>query len=449
MTVTTQTRAPWSQLRLRQSAHMRDLVAETTFSVAQLIQPLFVVEGHDRRASGARTGRHRASERVGSCSNRSRRDLDAGVRHFLLFAVPASKRGHALSFDHARRATAAIKERFGDALSLWVDICLCSSTEHGHCALLDRDGRIDLGPTLDALAQMAVEVADAGADGVSPSDMMDGRTAHLRAALDERGHERVPVMSYSTKFASQFYGRSARRPGRRRSSATAGTTRSTCARGAMRSPRACAVREEGADLLMVKPGMTSIDLIGPIAEATGRPVGAYQVSGEYAGLLALAAQGLTKFDAALLETWHVFRRAGAAYIITYGAQATRKSGWVVTQGLGLRPCSSARCASRPAACTVRCARFEASAARRFSSSAAPARVCIDVDGRAYIDFCQSFGPLILGHADPDVAQGVHEAVNDGWSFGACEPYSLSSQNGSPSACPGSSASASSPRAPKR
>jgi porphobilinogen synthase len=319
MTVAVQVRAPWSQLRLRQSPLLRDMLAETSFSAAQLIQPLFVVEG----ASGAqpvpglgdnaRLGETAALEQIA-------KDVDAGVRHFLLFSVPAAKRTRNLTFAAAARATAAIKQRFGDAIHLWVDICLCGSTEHGHCALLDREGRIDLGPTLDALSAMAVEVAAAGADGVSPSDMMDGRTAHLRAALDENGHERVPIMSYSTKFASQMYGpfreaaSSAPQFGDRRHYQIDVRSR----RDAIASSVRCA--QEGADLLMVKPGLTSIDLIRPIAEATGKSVGAYQVSGEYAGLLALAEQGLLKFDAALLETWHVFRRAGAAYIITYGAR---------------------------------------------------------------------------------------------------------------------------------
>lgn len=325
MPVTTQTRAPWSQLRLRQSAHLRELLAETTFSVAQLIQPLFVVEGMTGATpvpglgDNARLGGAAALEQIG-------RDLDAGVRHFLLFPVPSSKRSHGLTFDHARRAAEAIKKQFGDALHLWVDICLCASTEHGHCAILDREGRIDLEPTLEALAAMATGVADAGADGVSPSDMMDGRTAVLRAALDARGHERVPIMSYSTKFASQFYGPfreaagSAPQFGDRRHYQIDVRAR----RDAIASSLRCA--QEGADLLMVKPGMTSIDLIAPISEATGRAVGAYQVSGEYASLLMLAERGLAKLDAALLETWYVFRRAGAAYIITYGARQAKGLG---------------------------------------------------------------------------------------------------------------------------
>jgi porphobilinogen synthase len=325
MTVMTHTRAPWSQLRLRQSGHLRDLLAETSFSVAQLVQPLFVAEGLSGAepvpglGDNARLGEAAAIDQIA-------RDLEAGVRHFLLFPVPAGKGLQPLSFDHARRAAGAIKERFGDQLHLWVDICLCASTEHGHCAVLDQNGRIALGPTLESLARMAVSVADAGADGVSPSDMMDGRTAHLRAALDEHGHERVPIMSYSTKFASQFYGPfreaagSAPQFGDRRHYQIDVRAR----RDAIGSSVRCA--QEGADLLMVKPGMTSIDLIRPIAEATGRPVGAYQVSGEYAGLLCLAERGLATFDAALLETWHVFRRAGAAYIITYGARQARRMG---------------------------------------------------------------------------------------------------------------------------
>jgi len=310
---------------------MRDLVAETTFSVAQLIQPLFIVEGlsgaHPIAGLGdnARLGEAAAIEQIA-------RDLDAGVRHFLLFAVPSGKMRPGATgcrpndFAHVRRSTAAIKEKFGNALTLWVDICLCSTTEHGHCALLEPDGRISLGPTLEALGTMAVEVAEAGGDGVSPSDMMDGRTAHLRAALDAGGHERVPVMSYITKFASQFYGpfreaaASAPQFGDRRHYQIDVRAR----RDAIESSIRCA--DEGADLLMVKPGMTSIDLIAPITEATGKAVGAYQVSGEYAGLLALAAQGLLKFDLALLETWHVFRRAGAAYVITYGARQAKALG---------------------------------------------------------------------------------------------------------------------------
>lgn len=323
--VLTSTRQPWARLRLRHSAHLRDLVAETTFSVAQLIQPIFIVEGLDGSdpipglGDNARHGLPAALESIA-------RDVDAGVRHFLLFAVPNAKRERSLDFSYFAKTVAAIKSRFGDALHLWVDICLCSSTTHGHCAILEDDGGLDLDATLDALARSAVDVAEAGADGVSPSDMMDGRTARLRSALDSHGHSHVPVMSYSTKFASQFYGPfraaadSAPQFGDRRHYQIDVRAR----RDAIGSSVRCA--HEGADLLMVKPGLTSLDLIGPITETTGLPVGAYQVSGEYASLVALAERGLTDFDRALAETWHVFRRAGAAYVITYGARRARAIG---------------------------------------------------------------------------------------------------------------------------
>jgi porphobilinogen synthase len=314
--------APWTRLRLRQSSHLRDLCAETTFTTAHLVQPIFIVEG----MSGAepipgldgneRLGTSHALETIA-------RDLDHGVRHFLLFAVP-EKKGSGPFF--AARAVDAVKKRYGAALCLWVDVCLCSSTHDGHCAIFDETGRIDLDRTLDALGTLATVVAEAGADGVSPSDMMDGRTRHLRATLDEQGHGAVPIMSYSTKFASNMYGPfraaadSAPTHGDRRHYQIDVRSRTDAVQSSVR----CA--EEGADLLMVKPGMTSIDLIAPIREATGRPVGAYQVSGEYAGLCALAREGLTNLDAALLETWHVFRRAGAAYIITYAARRGRALG---------------------------------------------------------------------------------------------------------------------------
>jgi porphobilinogen synthase len=185
---------------------------------------------------------------------------------------------------------------------------------------------IRLDETLNELARSAVAFAGAGADGISPSDMMDGRVARIRAALDEEGFDLVPVMSYSTKFASNFYGPfrnaadSAPQFGDRRHYQLDVRNRTEAINASIR----CA--EEGADLLMVKPGMTSLDLIRPIHERTGRQVGAYQVSGEYAGLALLADQGLIKFEEALLETWHVFKRAGAQYIITYGARYAKSLG---------------------------------------------------------------------------------------------------------------------------
>jgi porphobilinogen synthase len=317
--------APWSRLRLRRTAHLRDLLAETTFGSSQLIQPLFVVEGLSGAEPIAGLGdnaRYDMDEALQAVA----RDLAAGVRQFILFSVPAAKSAQGLQFDHLHRTVAVLKREFGDALHLWTDICLCSSTTHGHCAVLDPSGEIDLDATLAALGDAAVGAAQAGVDGVSPSDMMDGRVAFIRAALDRAGHRQIPIMSYSTKFASQFYGPfrgaadSAPQHGTRRHYQIDVRSRTDAIGSSVR----CA--EEGADLLMVKPAMTSLDLIGPISQATRMPVGAYQVSGEYAGLVALAERGFADFDAALLETWHVLRRAGAAFIITYGARRARALG---------------------------------------------------------------------------------------------------------------------------
>ena len=321
---TTATLARWSQLRLRRTAHLRDLCAETSFTTAHLVQPLFVVEGlRNVEPIAGLDGNMRLP--LGRALDAIADDITAGVRHFLLFPVPApgSSAGYGA---FAASVVNQLKRACGETIHLWVDICLCSSTEDGHCAIADRRGTIDLEATLSALEQMTLRVADAGADGVSPSDMMDGRTARLRQALDTRGHGAVPIMSYSTKFASKFYGPF-------RSAAASAPKHGTRAHyqidvrsrtDAIQSSVRCAA--EGADLLMVKPGLTSLDLIAPIREVTGRLVGAYQVSGEYAGLCALGRDGLTDFDAALMETWHVFRRAGAAYIITYGARRARSMG---------------------------------------------------------------------------------------------------------------------------
>lgn len=311
-------------MRLRGSPHLRDLCAETEFNRAQLIQPFFVVEGLTQAEPIAGL-RGNVRHNVASALKQIESDLKDGVTQFLLFPVPAEKKDGNFAHQLTRETIAEIRRQFGNSLCLWVDTCLCSYTTHGHCAVMNDKG-INLSATLDELANSAVAFAEAGADGISPSDMMDGRVARIRTALDEKGFDLVPIMSYSTKFASNFYGPfrnaadSAPQFGDRRHYQLDVRHRTDAINASVR----CA--EEGADLLMVKPGMTSIDLIGPIKEQTGRLVGAYQVSGEYAGLALLAEQDLIKFDEALLETWHVFKRAGAQYIITYGARYAQRLG---------------------------------------------------------------------------------------------------------------------------
>jgi porphobilinogen synthase len=311
-------------MRLRASQHLRDLCAETELNRAQLIQPFFVVEGlSDPEPIPGLRGNLRHT--IASALKQIESDLRDGVTQFLLFPVPADKKESGFSHQATRQAISEIRKQFGNSLCLWIDTCLCSYTTHGHCAVLDEKG-IKLDQTLDELAKSAVAFAEAGADGISPSDMMDGRVARIRAALDEKGFNLTPVMSYSTKFASNFYGPfrnaadSAPQFGDRRGYQLDVRNRS----GAIAASVRCA--EEGADILMVKPGMTSLDLIRPIHKATGLQVGAYQVSGEYGGISVLAEQGLIKFEEALMETWHVFKRAGAQYVITYGARYAEQLG---------------------------------------------------------------------------------------------------------------------------
>ena len=311
--------------RLRLTAALRDLCAETQFGAAQLIQPLFLDEAEaDRQPIPGlpENFTHGADSLLAQVDA----DLAAGVRQFLLFPVPARKQADALDAGFACRAIERIRLRCGDAASLWVDTCLCSHTPDGHCCLFDANHRQDLPPTHAALSALALAYAGAGADGISPSDMNDGRVARLRAALDAAGHDLTPIMSYSSKFASGLYGpfrvaaQSTPRHGDRRGYQLDVRSR----RDAIAASLRCA--EEGADLLMVKPGLTALDLIGPIAATTGRPTGAYQVSGEYASLALLEREGLGDLDALLLETWQVLRRAGASFIITYGARRARALG---------------------------------------------------------------------------------------------------------------------------
>ncbi|MGD9598606.1 MAG: porphobilinogen synthase [Steroidobacteraceae bacterium] len=311
--------------RLRRTAPLRDLVAETGFTQSQLIQPLFIVE--DPASAGPIPGlpgnaRHSSDAALAQLD----RDLDAGVRQFILFPVPARKHAHDFDPGSICEAIARLHRRAGKDATLWLDTCLCSYTADGHCCLHDARGEQDLPATLDALAGLALAYASAGADGIAPSDMNDGRVAALRLALDAAGHDLAPIMSYSAKFASQLYGPFR---GAANSAPTHGDRRRyqidvRARRDALASSQRCAA--EGADLLMVKPGMSSLDLIHPIARATGLAVGAYQVSGEYAALALLAREGFADFDAALLESWYALRRGGAAFIITYGARLGRGLG---------------------------------------------------------------------------------------------------------------------------
>lgn len=312
-------------MRVRRNQLIRDLVSTTDWNASQLIQPLFAVESlqQPEQIPGL-AGVQRQDQN--SLLKQIDKDLVQGVRHFLLFCVPAEKKESQFSLDFIGKTVSAIKKRFGQDLFLWTDHCLCSMTKSGHCGLFNSRHEIDVESTLQVLGKMALVTAESGGDGISPSDMMDGRTASIRKVLDANGHQMIPIMSYSTKFSSNFYGPfrqaadSAPSFGDRKTYQIDVRNRTDAINASLR----CA--QEGADLLMVKPGMTAIDLIRPIHRLTRKPIGAYQVSGEYASLVLLAKEKLINFDQALIETWQVFRRAGAQYIITYGAREAKRMG---------------------------------------------------------------------------------------------------------------------------
>ena len=312
--------------RLRQDEHIRALTREVHVQVEQLIQPLFVAEGLPRRqAVPGLTGVHQ--ETSDSLLRQVEADLEVGVRKFLLFGVPQARREHHIDWSYTAGQIAALKQRFGRDLWLAADVCLCSSTPHGHCGVLTAEGdHVDNDASVQELTQAALAYAQSGADCVAPSDMMDGRVQAMRRALDASGLARTVLMSYAVKFHSALYGPfrvaadSTPRSGLKdRSSYQLDPARPTDA-------WRCAERDaaEGADILMVKPGLPYLDLLRELSREIRVPWAVYQVSGEFAALEALAAQGLGQRAALHREVLTAFARAGAQIVITYGARSARE-----------------------------------------------------------------------------------------------------------------------------
>jgi porphobilinogen synthase len=309
--------------RLRSSATLRDMVRETDLSPAHLIQPLFVVAGENvREEVPSMPGVERFSisnlvEEAGSVA-------EAGIGSVLLFGIPADKdEVGSGAFDDegiVQMATRALKEAHPD-LTVITDVCLCEYTSHGHCGVF-REGRteVDNDLSVELLAKTAISHAEAGADVVAPSDMMDGRIGSIRFQLDEEGHPDVPIIAYSAKYASVFYG-----PFR---DAAESTPEFGDRRGYQMDPangdeavrEALLDLEEGADMLMVKPALPYLDVVRRVKDETRAPVAAYHVSGEYSMLKAAAANGWLDERAAVLEALTSIRRAGADAIVTYYAK---------------------------------------------------------------------------------------------------------------------------------
>jgi porphobilinogen synthase len=309
--------------RWRRTPALRDLVRETTLDPADLVQPLFVVPGTGvRRPIASMPGIDQLS--VDALLDEARALAALGIQTVLLFGIPESK--DAAGFQsHAddgivQQAVGGLKEAV-PGLVVVTDVCLCEYTDHGHCGLLDAHGEVSNDETLEVLGRIAVSHAEAGADVVAPSGMIDGMVGAIRAALDADGHEQVAILSYAVKYASAFYGpfrdaaEGAPAFGDRRSHQMDPAN----AREAVRE--AALDVEQGADGLMVKPAIGYLDVVRRVHERFPElPLAAYNVSGEYAMVKAAAANGWLDERVAVLELLTGIRRAGADLVITYHAK---------------------------------------------------------------------------------------------------------------------------------
>lgn len=303
--------------RLRRTPALRGLVRETRLHPAMLVAPLFVQPGSGRRDEiSSMPGQHRYS--VDTLVREADALLARGVRSALLFGLPEAKDGEGSgAWDDdgiVQRAIRALRAAHGDELAILADVCLCEYTSHGHCGLLTDAGAVDNDATLKRLARTATSLAEAGADVVAPSAMTDGQVAAIRAALPE-----TPILAYAAKHASAFYGPfrdaadSAPAFGDRRSYQMDAAN----AHEALRELRADV--DEGADMVMIKPALPALDLVAAARAALDVPVAAYQVSGEYAAIVAAAERGWLDRRAAATESLTAIARAGAGIIVTYFA----------------------------------------------------------------------------------------------------------------------------------
>ncbi|MGH2833796.1 MAG: porphobilinogen synthase [Solirubrobacteraceae bacterium] len=316
--------------RLRASASLRGLVRETQLNAGQLVLPLFVSEAGDSEPIEAMPGVRRLS--VSAALEEAHEAAQLGLAAVLLFGIPVEKDPEGSSaWDEqgvVQLAAAAIKRDLPELLVI-SDVCLCEYTDHGHCGVLRSDGVVENDATLELLARTAVSHARAGVDIVAPSDMMDGRVGMIRTELDSEGFADTPILAYSAKFASAFYG-----PFREAAGSTPafGDRRSyqlDPANGQEALREALLDAAEGADMVMVKPALAYGDLIGAVKQATRLPLAAYNVSGEYAMVKAAAAAGYLDERATVLEILTSLRRAGADIIISYHSKDAAR--WLVEQ----------------------------------------------------------------------------------------------------------------------
>ena len=308
--------------RLRGTKALRTMVAETALRPAELVLPVFIKEGiADPRqiSSMPRMVQHTKE----SLRKAAADAVQGGVGGIIVFAVPADKDGLGSAADDpegiSQVAISDIRKEVGDDLVVMADLCLCEYTDHGHCGIVSDAGEVDNDATLDRYASIAVAQAQAGAHMIAPSGMMDGQVGVIRKALDRAGFSDTPICAYSAKYASAFYG-----PFRE---AAEGAPRFGDRATHQQDPANVveALKEveldlaEGADMVMIKPALSYLDVIRRVADAVRVPVAAYQVSGEFAMIEAAAANGWVDRDKAVMETLTAIRRAGASVILTYWA----------------------------------------------------------------------------------------------------------------------------------
>lgn len=318
--------------RLRRTPALRELVAETRVTAAELVMPHFVLPTQQADVpivSMPGISQHGLENLVAQVEH----DLELGIRAVLLFGHPEegtkspTAESAASRNGAVQRAVEELKRRHGDELIVMTDVCLCAYTSHGHCGVI-RDGRIDNDASLEPLVEAALSHARAGADVVAPSDMMDGRVAAIRDALDGHGFEDVVLMSYAVKYASAYYGPfreaadSAPEHGDRKS------YQMDCRNVREALKEAELDVDEGADMLMVKPALPYLDVVRAVREITDLPLAAYNVSGEYSAVKAAAANGWLDEPAVVRENLIAIRRAGADQIITYHARDALSGGWL-------------------------------------------------------------------------------------------------------------------------
>ena len=318
--------------RFRKNATLRRMVRETRLSTDNLVLPLFVCPGEGvAKAVSSMPGVYQQS--VDRLVETAREAFAEGIRGVLLFGLPETKD----AVGSAAWSPDGIVQRAMRALTTGVpglikiaDVCFCEYTDHGHCGVLHGD-EVDNDATLENLARQSVSLAEAGADVIAPSDMMDGRVGHIRKALDEAGFDSTPILSYAVKFASGFYGpfreaaESAPQFGDRRSYQMDPAN----GREAMREAELDV--EEGADMLMVKPALPYLDILAALRQRFDLPLAAYHVSGEYSMIKAAAERGWIDYDRVMMESLIAIRRAGADLILTYAAREAARllaAGWV-------------------------------------------------------------------------------------------------------------------------